>query len=151
MGSDDYHMGLEWHSPLERTNIHSHLRHYGTDSHRGNERVVQSAQNFEMARLKRNFWSRYSPMHEFFGRDTDVHGPNLEHRNIPSANSVASGEDIGTAAEQLGLKQILGDHHFGQTGEDSAGLGLPKASKGGGVGNFKNRKFGYDTNISEWS
>tara|TARA_R100001015_G_C4635252_1_gene204283 strand:+ start:2909 stop:8596 length:5688 start_codon:yes stop_codon:yes gene_type:complete len=84
LGHNCYHLGLELESPEDRTKIYNHLYEHGTDSNTKEGRVVTtSLGNLRMGRLKRNNYQRFGGLYDWWGRDPDVTGENIEHQKIP--------------------------------------------------------------------
>ena len=77
MGDMDYHLGLEWLTPQQRTAVYDHLHEHGSDNHI--HQKIKNVGYLPIGRLKRNFYQRFAPQYEWFGRDADITGPNIEH------------------------------------------------------------------------
>ena len=98
----DYHLGLEWLLPEEKDAVYQHLSRYSVGDREKNR--VKAAGNLSIGRLKRNFNQRFSPEYEWFGRDTDVLGPNFENKHIPVPEKANYNPEI--------LRKVLTDDEF---------------------------------------
>jgi hypothetical protein len=116
LGDDDYHFGLELESPADRSKVYEHMRTHGTDIN--DKQLVQTALgHLEMGRIKRNNWSRFGPLYDWWGRDADMTGENIEATQIPEGSDEIRPDTVSLALQNEDLDRFLAQHHNFQTGQ----------------------------------
>ena len=116
LGDDDYHFGLELESPADRSKVYEHLRTHGTDLPE-KQKVHTALGHLEMGRIKRTNWARFGPLYDWWGRDADMTGENLEATQIPEGSPTIKPDTLSRALQQDELYNVLTHHHHYQTGQ----------------------------------
>mgnify|MGYP003110366736 CR=1 FL=1 len=116
LGDDDYHFGLELESPADRSKIYEHMRTHGTDEAHA-QSVHTDLGHHEMGRIKRNNWARFGALYDWWGRDADMTGENIEATQIPEGSAEIKPDTLALALKNDNLDKMLAHHHNFQTGQ----------------------------------
>ena len=72
-----------------------------------------------MGRLKRNNYQRFGGLYDWWGRDPDVTGENIEHQNIPTGTQLINSGEIYKLAREDNTYDKLLEQYNDYTGKNA--------------------------------